>query len=89
MIRALAILLALSTSAAADTIETAAYLAAQEYVCEYADFDASEAALAAVVAEGIPEDIAVEIISDLAWDIAESVEPNEFCGVMVAGGFES
>lgn len=88
MIRALALSLLLTTVAHADTIETAALLAAQEYVCAYADFDASEAALQAVVAEGIPEDIAVEIIADLAWDIAASVDPAEFCGVMVAGGFE-
>lgn len=88
MIRALALSLLLTTAAHADTIDDAAFLAAQEYVCAYADFDASEAALQAVVAEGIPEDIAVEIIADLAWDIVASVDPSEFCGVMVAGGFE-
>lgn len=71
-----------------DPVETAALVAAQEYVCDFPDFHASEAALAAVVATGIPEDIAAEIVSDLAWQIAESVEDRaEFCGVMVAGGF--
>lgn len=85
-----AVVAALAAPAHADTdpVEAAALVAAQEYVCDFPDFHASEAALAEVVATGIPEDIAVEIVSDLAWQIAESVEDRaEFCGVMLAGSF--
>lgn len=83
----IAMLAASCAPAYADTIQRAAYIAAQEYVCDFPDFTASEAALAAVVAEGIPEDIAVEIIADLAWEIAGSVDAADFCGVMMAGGW--
>lgn len=90
MTRAIALAaILIAMPAYADPVDDAALIAAQEYVCNFPGFYGSEVALAAVVATGIPADIAVEIISDLAWQIAESLEPADradFCGVMVVGG---
>ncbi|RJG46547.1 hypothetical protein [Mesorhizobium sp. DCY119] len=56
----------------ADDFELAAYFAAQEYVCEWPDYDASVSILARIVAAGTPEDIAIEVIADEAWALVES-----------------
>ncbi|RUM98987.1 hypothetical protein EET67_04925 [Pseudaminobacter arsenicus] len=78
------ILLGGAMLAKADTIETAALYAAQEYACEWPDYDRSEALLALAVKEGMPEDIAVEIIADLAWQIVETSTSEWLCGSVVA-----
>lgn len=78
------ILLGGAMLARADTIDDAALYAAQEYACEWQDFDASEAALQRVIADGVPEDIAVEIIADLAWQIVETSTAEWLCGSVVA-----
>lgn len=86
-ILAAAALLAAAAPAHADPITIAAQAAATEVLCDWPDFSASEQALRRVVAEGIPEDIAIEIIADLAWLIVDAVpidEVNDFCGASAA-----
>ncbi|MFU0504165.1 hypothetical protein [Pseudaminobacter sp. NGMCC 1.201702] len=74
----------LARAADLGTLEQAAHYAAQEYACDWPDYDRSEALLALAVKEGVPEDIAVEIIADLAWQIVETSTAEWLCGSVVA-----
>lgn len=69
--------LLITSIAKADEIEEAALAAAQEYACEWS----TPASLAPVLATGIPEDIAVEIVADLAWTIVETTPPDLICPI--------
>lgn len=61
----------------ADELDDTAMAVAQEYACEWSP----PASLAPVLATGIPEDIAVEIVADMAWTIVETTPPDLICPV--------
>lgn len=67
--------LLLPTVVKADEIEDAALAAAQEYACEWS----APVSLDRVLATGIPEDIAVEIVADMAWTIVLTTPPDLIC----------
>ena len=61
----------------ADEFDDTAMAVAREYACEWA----APASLAPVLAMGIPEDIAVEVVADAAWTIVETTPPDLICPV--------
>lgn len=65
----------ITTIAKADEIDDAAMAAAREYACEWS----VPADLGQVLATGMPEDIAIEIVSDMAWEIVLTTPPDLIC----------
>lgn len=59
----------------ADEFDDTAMAVAREYACEWA----APASLTPVLAMGIPEDIAVEVVADAAWTIVETTPPDLIC----------
>lgn len=59
----------------ADELDDTAMAVAREYACEWSP----PASLVQVLVTGIPEDIAVEIIADMAWTIVETTPPDLIC----------
>jgi hypothetical protein len=74
-------------AAAADAVAHAGRIAAMEYLCDWPDYGASEAALRQVVAGGMSEPLASEMIATKAWAIIDAIpidEINDFCGASAA-----
>lgn len=63
----------------ADELDDTAMAVAQEYACEWSP----AASLASVLATGIPEDIAVEVVADAAWTIVLTTPPDLICPAVV------
>lgn len=70
--------------AKSDEFDDTAMAVAREYACEWA----APASLAPVLAMGIPEDIAVEVVADAAWMIVETTPPDIICPETVVAALD-